>query len=156
LAREAVLDELTCNDFFVLLSDFEGLPLSLGEAMARGCVPVVAESPSGIPELIVTGENGLIVAGRDYDEWARLLVDLWRDRSRYSAMSRSGRKTVRHRFTVEQAGEQLSELFERVAAEIESGGYRRPPALHWGPRMSKAGDVLPPPSMHDPAVLDWV
>jgi glycosyltransferase involved in cell wall biosynthesis len=49
----------------VLPPDFEGLPLSLIEAMACGCVPVAAETDSGIPELLAADRNGLILSGRD-------------------------------------------------------------------------------------------
>lgn len=155
MGRDAILEELTGHDFFVLLSDFEGLPVSLVEAMARGCVPVVAESPSGIPELISIGEDGLIVSGRDYDEWAKLLAGLWQDRRRHSLMSRRARAKVRDRFTVEHIGKQFHELFHRIAEELAAGAYRRPPALHWGEHRSEAGDVLPPPNMHRPALFQW-
>jgi len=40
------------NDVFVLLSDTEGLPLSLIEAMGHGLVPIASDIPSGVAELI--------------------------------------------------------------------------------------------------------
>jgi glycosyltransferase involved in cell wall biosynthesis len=153
--RAGILDALTSHDFFVLLSDFEGLPLSLVEAMARGCVPVVPEIPSGIPELIESGEDGLIVGGRDYDEWAKQLVEIWRDGRRHALMSRRARSKVRNGFSMDTVGRQFDEMFTRVAEEIADGSYRRPPSLHWGPERTEAGDVLPPPNMHRPAAFQW-
>jgi glycosyltransferase involved in cell wall biosynthesis len=147
LRRERILEELRNNDFFVLLSDFEGLPLSLGEAMAAGCVPVVADMKSGIPEMLTSGKNGLIVSGRDYQRWAGEIVDLWKDPAALVAMSQSARATVSERFTVEHVAKQFDELFQRVADEI-AGGYVRPPSLHWGDKRSGTGDVLPPPTMY--------
>jgi glycosyltransferase involved in cell wall biosynthesis len=154
MSRDDILQELTANDFFVLLSDFEGFPLALVEAMARGCVPVVAHSESGIPELIASGENGLIVTGRDYDEWARTLAELWADRRRLSGMSRKARTTVRRRFTAEQMAEQFDALFRQIADDLSAGTYHRPPALTWGPDRSPIGDVLPPPPVYRPGALD--
>ena len=151
LPRERILEELRRNAFFALLSDFEGLPLSLVEAMASGCIPMVAESPSGIPELVTDGQDGLIVRGRDYDEWAKLLVDLWEDRDRLKAMSRRARQTVRDRFTIETIGGQFDALCRNIADEITSGRYERPAPLSWGPGRSPAGDVLPPPNLYMPA-----
>ena len=156
MAPAAVHDELTSHDFFLLLSDFEGLPLSLVEAMAKGCVPVVAQSRSGIAELIDDGENGAIVSGRDYGVWAELLVALWRDGERYGGMSSRARAKVRTEFSVERIGRQFAELFAAVADELATGTYRRPPSLNWGPGRSRTGDVLPPPSMHEPAAFNWV
>jgi glycosyltransferase involved in cell wall biosynthesis len=153
LSRSEILEELSNNDFFVLLSDFEGLPLSLGEAMARGCVPIVASSPSGVPEIVESGTNGIILEGRDYDEWTRVLADLWTDRKRLSEMSKQARVTVRDRFTVERVGGEFDELLSRVAAETAAHRYTIPPALHWGNARSPAGDVLPPPNLHRPAAI---
>jgi glycosyltransferase involved in cell wall biosynthesis len=153
MTRTDIMQALTRQDFFVLLSDFEGLPLSLVEAMARGCVPVVAESPSGIPEIVTSGENGYIVSGRDYDAWAALLAGLWEDRQALSETSRRARLSVRDQFTVERVGAQFDELFRRVASEIGSGNYRRPRSLNWGGDRSHAGDVLPPPNLFRPATL---
>lgn len=147
LSRAEVLDELRDSDLFVLLSDFEGLPLSLVEAMASGCVPVVAEMGSGIAELLVPGENGLVVQGRDYASWARTIRDLWRDEPRLTAMAERAQQTVRDSFTVEAIAEQFDALFGAVAEEIVNG-YERPPALTWGPRRARFGDVLPPPTMY--------
>ena len=151
--RDAIFEELTAHDFFVLLSDFEGLPLSLVEAMGRGCVPFVADSPSGIPDLVDSGENGIIMPGRDYDAWARLLTEIWADGRRHSAMSRRARATVRDRFTVEHAGAQFDSLLRDVLDDIESGAYERPPSLNWGSHRTRTGDVLPPPNLHRPGSL---
>jgi glycosyltransferase involved in cell wall biosynthesis len=153
MTREQILEEFRNHDLFILLSDFEGLPLSLVEAIAQGCVPVVAEMESGIPEVITNGENGFIVSGRDYDQWAALLADLGRDPERLAQLSHQARETVRERFTVEQVGKQFDEFFGRIADEISSGEYRRPPCLRWRLEWSPTGDVLPPPTMYRPPMF---
>ena len=152
-SKEEILDALATHDFFVLLSDFEGLPLSLVEAMARGCVPVVAASESGIPELIESGHNGVIVPSRDYAHWASALTSLWADKGRLALMSRRARATVRRGFTVERVADQFERLFQEVLTELESGRYERPAALHTGSRRAQSGDVLPPPDLLRPAAL---
>ncbi|HEX6780451.1 MAG TPA: glycosyltransferase family 4 protein [Solirubrobacterales bacterium] len=153
MRRDEIMKTLTSQDVFVLLSDFEGLPLALVEAMARGCVPVTAASPSGIPEIIASEENGYIVEGRDYDEWAALLSRLWQDPEARARLSRNARRTISERFTVERIGGQFDELFRHVAKEINSGEYQRPPSLNWGGDRSHAGDVLPSPNLFRPASL---
>jgi colanic acid/amylovoran biosynthesis glycosyltransferase len=52
---------------FVLLSDYEGLPQTLLEAMACGLVPVCTNMKSGIPELIVNNQTGIIVKDRNIE-----------------------------------------------------------------------------------------
>jgi glycosyltransferase involved in cell wall biosynthesis len=151
--HQEVIAQLDESDLFVLLSEFEGLPLSLVEAMARGCVPVAPAIDSGVPEIITSGEDGLIVAGRDYDEWARQIAALFRDRRRLGRMSQRARFTVRSRFTVERAADHFEQLFERIGAAAATGTPRRPSALHWGVERSSTGDVLPPPSIIRPAAV---
>ena len=153
LPRDRILKELASHSFFVLLSDFEGLPLALVEAMARGCVPIVTESHSGIPELVTSGHDGVIVGTRDYDCWAELIVELWNDRKTVRRMSQHARATVRERFTIETVGRQFDELFSDIATKIASGRYKRPLALHWGLDRSPTGDVLVAPSLYRPAAL---
>jgi colanic acid/amylovoran biosynthesis glycosyltransferase len=48
-------------DVLILLSDYEGLPVCVMEAMACGVVPVCLKTRSGIPELITHNQNGLLV-----------------------------------------------------------------------------------------------
>jgi glycosyltransferase involved in cell wall biosynthesis len=152
MTREELLEELSNHDIFVLLSDFEGFSLAMVEAMARGCVPVVAEMRSGIPEVVIHGQNGLIVNGRNYDEWAQLLVGLWGNPKRFLQMSRKARETVRDRLTMEQVRVQFDMLLQSVWDEISSAEYKRPPSLNWGRKRSHTGDVLPPPTMYRPFI----
>jgi hypothetical protein len=109
--------------------------------------------PSGIPEVIASGENGYIVEGRDYDEWAALLGRLWKDPDAQAELSRNAKQTIREGFTVERIGGQFDELFRAVAKEINSGSYERPVSLNWGGERSHAGDVLPSPNLFRPAAL---
>jgi glycosyltransferase involved in cell wall biosynthesis len=147
LKRDQVLEELSVNEFFVLPSEFEGLPLSLVEAMTRGCVPVVADMDSGIRELVFNDESGLILRDRNYSNWANRLVECWRNPQGLAAISQRARQVIQIQFTLEHIGEQFNQLCEEVAQEICAGTYRRPDCLNWGKRRSPAGDVLPPPSL---------
>lgn len=45
----------------LLMSDYEGLPVAVLEAMAMGVVPVARAIPSGIPELVHDKKTGLLV-----------------------------------------------------------------------------------------------
>src|SRR5260221_6671661 len=53
------------NHVFILLSDFEGLPISLVEAMACGLVPVCMNTKSGVGEVIKNRENGFLITDRE-------------------------------------------------------------------------------------------
>jgi colanic acid/amylovoran biosynthesis glycosyltransferase len=57
----AVQSKLVQCQAILLMSDYEGLPVALLEAMAIGVVPVVRSIPSGIPELVKNNETGFLV-----------------------------------------------------------------------------------------------
>jgi glycosyltransferase involved in cell wall biosynthesis len=145
LGADAVLEHYTRNDVLILTSDYEGLPLSLLEAMARGCIPVVTAVESGIPEVVEAGVNGFAVPVGDIEGFAARLAELAGDPVRRQAMHLAAFRTIQAGpFSIEQATGAYASLFERVRDDIESGRYRRPKPYRPG---SLTGDVLPPPSL---------
>lgn len=65
---------LAQHHVFVLMSDHEGLPISIIEAM-RGGLPIVASNLPGISELIEDGQQGRLV-GHHAEPLAQALMDL--------------------------------------------------------------------------------
>jgi glycosyltransferase involved in cell wall biosynthesis len=73
--RKDVEDILGAADIFVLPSEWEGLPLALLEAGAKG-LPAVASNTGGVPEIIKNGETGFLVEPGDVAELANKLIQL--------------------------------------------------------------------------------
>lgn len=140
--KETINQYLVEAHFFVLTSDFEGLSLSLLEAMAAGCVPVVYAMESGIPELIQNGKNGIVLDTRDYNVWARELQHAARS-DQYLEMSRSARTTVVEEYCIDTTVSKMERVLRDVLVEIQSRTYERPATIRW---KSRFGDVLPPSS----------
>ena len=57
--KNNVADYLCCSDAFCLTSIYEGLPISLLEAMACGVVPICTRI-GGIPDVVADGKNGYL------------------------------------------------------------------------------------------------
>ncbi len=87
------------HDIFLLASDYEGLPLSLLEAMGAGLVPVVSDLPSGIPE-VVNASNGCLVPVNDLGGYARAIIHLHEHRDELATKSAAARKQVLTEFSV--------------------------------------------------------
>ena len=82
----------------LLMSDFEGLPVALLEAMAAGVVPVVRLIPSGIPEVVRQGDTGLLVSD-DPEQAAAALTALADDPALWRRCSAASRQLVEERFS---------------------------------------------------------
>lgn len=114
--QEDVLDQYRRADVFALPSiiqgdgDRDGIPNVLLEAMAVG-LPVVSTSVSGIPELVRSGENGLLAESRNARELSAALELLLRDRSLRERIANQGRETVTEQFSSATTVRWLARLF---------------------------------------------
>src|SRR6185295_14013841 len=86
--RDDVPSVLAASDVFVLASDWEGNPLAVMEAMAAG-LPVIATEVGGIPELVRSGEHGLLVPAGDCRGFAAAMQTLFDDAVTRRAMGRA-------------------------------------------------------------------
>lgn len=78
--------------------DEEGLPVGILEAMAHG-VPVISTRHAGIPEAVVDGETGLLVAPMDISGMADALAELAHDAAARSAMGYRAWQRAKERFS---------------------------------------------------------
>lgn len=98
--RSDVADLLGTCDVFVLPSLYEGLPLSVLEAMAAG-KPIVATSVGGTDEAIADGIDGMLVPPADPVRLAAALRALLRDPSVMTRLGHAARESAQRNFSVE-------------------------------------------------------
>jgi glycosyltransferase involved in cell wall biosynthesis len=87
------------HDVFLLASDYEGLPLSLLEAMGQGVVPVVSDLSSGIRQ-VVDESNGRRIPPDNISGYAEAILWLHFHRPELAAMSRCSRQKVVTHFSI--------------------------------------------------------
>ncbi|WP_121971076.1 glycosyltransferase family 4 protein [Leptolyngbya sp. BC1307] len=80
-------------DVFILPSYNEGLPMAMLEAMAWG-LPVISTPVGGIPEVIVSGENGYLADPGDIKALSAAMQSLVEDDALRLAMGHSARKRI--------------------------------------------------------------
>ena len=110
---------LRASDLFVLPSLYEGMPLSLLEAMAAG-LPVVATAIPGNRDLVVQGETGLLVPYGDSDALGKAILGLLDDPGRAGAFGEAGRRRAQKQFSLDKTAELTARLYLELMEEIGS------------------------------------
>lgn len=70
--KRNIADYLKCSNAFCLSSEYEGLPITLLEAMSLGIIPVCTPV-GGIPDVIESGVNGILSIDKDCDSYCAAL-----------------------------------------------------------------------------------
>ncbi len=113
--REDALSLMQQFTLFALSSYLEGLCTSLLDAQRLG-VPVVATAVGGIPDVIESGVNGLLVPPRDPAALATGLIEALDHSERGAAWAAAGRIRV-ERFRAEHMVESTLQVYRDVLAE---------------------------------------
>lgn len=109
-AREEAVQLIRDFDMFVLFSRWEGLPLTIIEAMQVGC-PVVANAVGGVGELVLDQKTGYLINGLDVNEAEKALWDLVIDRDKRLSMGEAGRQRAVQLFDMREMVEKYRELY---------------------------------------------
>jgi glycosyltransferase involved in cell wall biosynthesis len=107
--RPDVPEQLAAADLFVLPSRTEACPNGVLEAMASG-LPIVASRVGGIPELIESGSDGILVPSDSPRDLADAINDLVERPDAAAALGRAARAKAEARFSFER----MIESFERL------------------------------------------
>lgn len=137
LPNEQARALLQSQDIYVLLSDYEGLPLSLLEAMGAGVVPVTSDLESGLRD-VVTEDAGIRIPVGQTAAAAEAIIGLANDPDRLAAFSRASSSLARSKFTAAQMGQSYLKL---IGALARPGG-------EWPAR-----PIISPPLMVQPTWL---
>ncbi len=97
--QEDVLGIMAGMDAFALPSLTEGTPMALLEAMSLG-LPIVASAVGEIPQIIKSGENGLLVSPGEPRQLADAIHKVHDEPSFARQLAESGRRTVEEKYSI--------------------------------------------------------
>jgi len=112
-ARTDVAEILAQSQVFVLISNWEGLPISILEAMRAG-LPVVASGIAGTPDAVRDGVSGFLIPRGDAVTLADALQKLIADPTLRSRFGEAGRREYEARFTLFHMFSRTADLYEHV------------------------------------------
>lgn len=113
LDAAAVRAQLLKSQAILLMSDYEGLPVALLEAMALGVVPVVRDIPSGVPELVVDGVSGVLVDNGESSA-AQAIIRLSESSARWKKLSEVASRTIVGRYDVSHSHAEWMTFLDRT------------------------------------------
>lgn len=109
--RHNVVDYLSCSDFFTLSSDYEGMPITLIEALACGCIPV-GTPVSGFNDIIEDGKNGFVAEAISDEAYLNALKRAIDNKKNISTDSLKA--IYREKLSMECCARKYEELFQSV------------------------------------------
>jgi glycosyltransferase involved in cell wall biosynthesis len=112
--RDDIGDILAASDIFAMPSLWEGLPLSLLEAMSCG-KPIVASATSGIPEAVTSEQDGLLVSPGSVEELTAALDRLLTDASLCQRLSERAAARGRAVFSIDAMTDQYEDTYRSLA-----------------------------------------
>lgn len=102
-------------DVLLMPSLFEGLPMTLLEAMAMD-LPVVASRLDGMAEVLRDGQNGLLVASGDAEGFEHAVARLLEDDIFAGNIKHAARSTIEAGFSVEGMTQAVESVYHRLLA----------------------------------------
>jgi len=125
--REDIPQILAVIDILVVPSLFEGLPLTILEAMHTGKA-IIASRVGGIPEAIKDGETGILVSPRDCHALTKGILELLKDPEKRKQMGEKGKQRALQHFEVERMVKEYASIYD---ACIVSQLKDRKISAHW-------------------------
>jgi glycosyltransferase involved in cell wall biosynthesis len=110
---DQIQQQLAACHALALLSDYEGLPISLMEAMACGVVPVCLRTRSGVAELVEHGVTGLLVDDRA-DDFLAAIRRLAEEPGLWERLSRAARAKIDAEYSAHIATADWEELLRTL------------------------------------------
>lgn len=108
-----LLLEYLKSDCFVMPSYREGFPNTVMEAGAMG-LPSVVTDINGSREIIIHGENGIIVPSKDVDALYEAMKQMLLDKSAYEKMAANARPLIASRFEKSFVQDCLIKFYEEI------------------------------------------
>lgn len=99
-------------DLFMLSSNYEGLPMTIIEAMAFG-KPVVASNVGGISEIVVNGENGYTVEN-SAEAFVEKILYILEHEDVYNKFSKAALKRFQEDLTVKKMTDGYLRIYDEI------------------------------------------
>jgi glycosyltransferase involved in cell wall biosynthesis len=112
--RRDVPELLQQSQVFILSTHYEGLPISILEAMRCG-LPVIGSSVNGIPEEVEQGQTGFVVPPRDPEALANALDRILSSSELRISMGIAAKAKFEREFTIDRMTDETQMIYAEVS-----------------------------------------
>lgn len=114
-ARTDTPELMACMDIYVNMSLFEGMSITVLEAMASA-LPVIASNVGGNPELVEDGVTGALFTSNDVRELVHGIRSLLNEPGLMKTMGSNGRRKIIERYSLDRVAQQYAALYCPIKA----------------------------------------
>lgn len=104
-------------DIFVMTSTYENSPNALLEAMSCG-LPVIATNVGGIPDLVVDGENGILVRHGDLNGFISAMRELSSDKYKQKMMAITSQNLSKKKYSWQNTSALYLNLYKHLLERV--------------------------------------
>ena len=109
--QKDVASYLKLFDLFVMMSLNEGVPLALLEAMCMG-KPVVSSAVGGIPEVVISDVNGVLVPSGDHRACAEACRKIISQKALQKSLGKNAHEHIRANFSAQKSADDTINLYQ--------------------------------------------
>jgi glycosyltransferase involved in cell wall biosynthesis len=117
--KSNICDYLLMSDCFCLSSFYEGLPISLLEAMNAG-LPVISTAVGGIPDVIKDGINGFLCQPNEEDYLDAVMKFITSDSIIIERMKQNNRNLFREIFSIKITAENYFAIYRKAREAVKN------------------------------------
>lgn len=111
--RTDIEEILSKQDIFLLISNWEGFPISVLEAMRSG-LPVIASDVGGVRESVIDGVNGFLIPREDIDYLVEKIKYFYFNQSQITFMGLQGKKKFEECFTTSVMMKKILKIYDEI------------------------------------------
>lgn len=124
--RNNIAEILAQAHIFTLVSNWEGFPRTIIEAMRAG-LPVVASDVGGVAEAVIDGSNGYLIPRGDVEVLRNRLQKLVKDEKLRREMGYLARQRYESEFTFQHMFEKTFDVYEKVLTDKKNRANKTNP-----------------------------
>ncbi len=115
--RTDIEELLIQSDIFCLISNYEGLPISIIEAMRAG-LPIIASDVGGVHELVENDYNGYLVEKSNPEDLENKLLLLLNNSHKIREMGLNSRKKYKQEFSSGQMLKKIEAVYDECSNQM--------------------------------------